>query len=300
MPENTAEWQKLGKELDSYFEDWKKIGPVPSQNNDEIWGRFQGVRNTYYTARKVYFKDLNKNKIDNFKLKESLCEKAEALKDSEEFMKTSDKFKELQDQWKKVGPVPDEQNQVIWNRFRAAFDYFFERRNAFFDDRKKQESGAVQAREAIISTLQSFGNEGSEMTFEKLKAIQNDWNNAGFVSGKRFHSLNNKYQKIIDPLFQKLREDNKMDRVKNVKNYVDGMTQSTEGKSKLRLEERKLKELVKKIEDEISTIDNNKSFFALSKNADAVLKQFDDKIRKLNEQKDRLLAELNVYKQSQS
>jgi hypothetical protein len=178
-------------------------------------------------------------------------------------MKTSDKFKELQDQWKKVGPVPDEQNQVIWNRFRAAFDYFFERRNAFFDDRKKQESGAVQAREAIISTLQSFGNEGSEMTFEKLKAIQNDWNNAGFVSGKRFHSLNNKYQKIIDPLFQKLREDNKMDRVKNVKNYVDGMTQSTEGKSKLRLEERKLKELVKKIEDEISTIDNNKSFFAL-------------------------------------
>lgn len=300
MPENTAEWQKLGKELDAYFEDWKKIGPVPSQNNDEIWGRFQGVRNTYYTARKVYFKDLNKNKIDNFKLKESLCDKAEALKDSEEFMKTSDKFKELQEQWKKVGPVPDEQNQVIWNRFRAAFDYFFERRNAFFDDRKKQESGAVHAREAIISTLQSFGTEGSEMTFEKLKAIQNDWNNSGFVSGKRFHTLNNKYQKIIDPLFQKLREDNKTDRVKNVKNYVDGMTQSSEGKSKLRLEERKLKELVKKIEDEISTIDNNKSFFSLSKNADAVLKQFDDKIRKLNEQKDRLLAELNVYKQTQS
>ena len=107
MPENTEDWQKLGKELDSYFEEWKKIGPVPAQNNDEIWARFQGVRNTYYTARKLYFKDLNKNKVDNLKLKESLCEKAEALKDSEEFMKTSDKLKELQEQWKKIGPVPD-------------------------------------------------------------------------------------------------------------------------------------------------------------------------------------------------
>ena len=60
-------------------------------------------------------------------------------------MKTSDKLKELQEQWKKIGPVPDEHNQVIWNRFRAAFDHFFERRNVFFDERKKQESGAVQA-----------------------------------------------------------------------------------------------------------------------------------------------------------
>jgi hypothetical protein len=300
MPENTTDWQKLGKELDSYFEEWKKIGPVPAQNNEEIWARFQGVRNTYYTARKLYFKDLNKNKIDNLKLKENLCEKAEALKDSEEFMKTSDKLKELQDQWKKIGPVPDEHNQVIWNRFRAAFDYFFERRNTFFDERKKQESGAVQAREAIITILQELSIEGAEISFEKLKTIQNDWNNAGFVSGKRFHSLNNKYQKIIDPLFQKLREENKLDRVKNVKNYVDGMKDSAEGKSKLKFEERKLKDLVKKIEDEIATIDNNKSFFQLSKNADSVLKQFDEKIRKLQEQKERLLAELNVYKQSQS
>ncbi len=300
LPENTSDWQKLGKELDSYFEEWKKIGPVPAQNNEEIWARFQGVRNTYYTARKGFFKDLNKNKVDNLKLKEELCVKAEALKDSEEFMKTSEKLKELQEQWKKIGPVPDEHNQPIWNRFRAAFDYFFERRNTFFDERKKQESGAVQAREAIITILQELSIEGAEVSFEKLKAIQNDWNNSGFVSGKRFHSLNNKYQKIIDPLFQKLREENKQDRVKNVKNYVEGMKNSADGQSKLKFEERKLRDLIKKIEDEISTIDNNKSFFQLSKNADSVLKQFDEKIRKLQDQKDRLLAELNVYKQSKS
>lgn len=300
MPDNISDWQKLGKELDGYFEEWKKIGPVPTQFNEEIWGRFQGARNAYYQARKVFFKDLNKNKIDNLKLKERLCERAESLKDSNEFMKTSDLFKELQDEWKKIGPVPEEQNQVIWQRFRAAFDFFFERRNQFLDERKKSESSAVETRESIIKLLTELTETKGEISFDKLKSIQNDWNQAGFVSGKRFHALNNKYQKLIDPLFQNLRESSKKDRVNNVKNYVEGLTNSPEGKSKLRSEERKLKETIKKVEDEIATIENNKSFFALSKNAEAVLKQFNDKIKKLEEQKSRLLAELDVYKQSQS
>jgi hypothetical protein len=55
---------------------------------------------------------------------------------------------------------------------------------------------------------------------------------------------------------------------------------------------------VGKGEEEISTIDNNKSFFALSKNADAVLKQFDDKINKLNQQKDRLKTELGIVEKA--
>jgi hypothetical protein len=298
LPENIADWQKLSKELDSYFEEWKKIGPVPTANNEEIWIRFQTVRNTFYQQRKNFFKELNKNKVENLKLKEQLCEKAEALKDSDEFMKTTDILKDLQDQWKKIGPVSEEHSQPIWNRFRTSLEYFFERRNTFFDERKKNESSAVEARELIISKIQSLSSENQDITFELLKNIQQEWNKCGFVSGKRFHNLNNKYQKLIDPLFQNLREQNKQERVKNVHNHVQGMSQSPDGKSKLKIEERRLRETIKKIEDEISTIDNNKNFFQLSKNAESVLKQFDDKIKKLKEQKDRLLAELKVYHQS--
>jgi hypothetical protein len=298
LPESTPEWQKLSKELDLYFEEWKKIGPVPSAQNEEVWSKFQSIRNHFYQSRKQFFKELNKNRIENLKLKEALCEKAESLKGSEEFMKTSDVLKELQEQWKKIGPVPEEQSQALWNRFRSSLDEFFERRNVFFDERKKSESVAVEARESIIEKIQKLHNNPSDVTFEVLKNIQQDWNRSGFVSGKRFHSLNNKYQKLIDPLFQNLREQNKQERVKNVKSHVEGMSQNADGKSKLKLEERRIKETIKKIDDEISTIDNNKSFFQLSKNADAVLKQFDDKIKKLKEQRERLQAELEVYKQS--
>ena len=298
-PVNNKDWQKLGAELDQLFEEWKKIGPVPTQLNEETWNRFQTARNSYYSERKNFFKELQSNKKDNLKLKIELCEKAEALQEASEFNKTADKFQALQEDWKKIGPVPEEQNEVIWKRFRAAFDHFYQRRNKWFEERKSQESGAVQSRENVIKKLEEMiSSENKNLTFADLKQIQSEWNNSGFVSGKRFHSLNTKFQNLIDPLFQSLRNQNNEDRKKTVTEYVENLNQSADGKSKLKSEQRRLKETIKKLEEEISTIDNNKSFFALSKNADAVLKQFDDKINKLNQQKDRLKTELGIVEKA--
>lgn len=298
-PSTNKDWQKLGSELDQLFEDWKKIGPVPTSLNEETWNRFQTARNSYYTERKVFFKELQSNKKDNLKLKLELCEKAETLKDASEFNKTAEKLQKLQDEWKKIGPVPEEQNELIWKRFRSAFDHFYSRRNQWFDERKNQESGAVQARELLIKNLELTIAQGDKsLTFNDLKQIQADWNNSGFVSGKKFHALNTKFQNLIDPLFQSLREQNTEDRKKTISSYVENLNQSADGKSKLKSDQRRLKESIKKLEEEISTIDNNKSFFALSKNADAVLKQFDDKINKLNQQKERLKIELGIVEKA--
>lgn len=297
LPENIKGWQSLAKELDSYFEEWKQIGPVPQEVNQETWSRFQGARTTFFNARKAFFKELNKSKEGNLQQKIALCEKAESSKDSEDFMKTTDVYKKLQEDWKKIGPVPEEHNNAVWTRFRAAFDHFFERRNAFFTERREQESGAVEKRKTIIDRLQKLTESGEKLSFEQLKEIQTEWNKSGFVSGKRFHTLNNKYQKLIDPLFQQIKESSKADRVKHVKEFVDTLSDSPDGLQKIKKEERRLKDIIKKIDDEISTIENNKNFFQYSKNADSVMKQFDDKIKKLNNQKDKLTAELKVYKQ---
>ena len=205
----------------------------------------------------------------------------------------------LQEEWKKVGPVPEEQNEKIWKRFRASFDVFFERKKAWMDERKQNESGAVTAKEEILKELEALaGAETKNYTFNDLKAIQQRWNQSGFVSGKKFHSLNNRYQKLIDPMFQSLREMNNAEREKSVRDYVAGLSDPPDGKHKLMGEERKLRDTINKIQDELATIENNKGFFSNSKNAGAVLKQFDDKVKKLNEQLDRLKKELAIIRQA--
>lgn len=299
LPTSIKDWQAIAKKLDSFFEEWKKIGPVPTEVNEEIWNRFQNARNTFFNERKSFFKDLNSAKTDNLKLKLELCEKAESLKTSEEFTKTSDLLQNLQEEWKKIGPVPEDQNEVVWKRFREAFDYFYERRNKWFDERKKQESGAAKAKELIIEELAAIANQNPPTyQFSDLKEIQQKWNSSGFVSGKKFHTLNTKFQKLIDPLFQALRDQNNSDREKSVRQFVGVLSDSPDGKGKLANEERRLRETIKKIEDEISTIENNKGFFQHSKNAESVLKQFDEKSKKLKDQIVRLKKELEIFKQA--
>jgi len=293
LPSQIRDWQKMGNDLDGIFNQWKKVGPVPHEKNEEVWSNFQEIRNHFYTERKQFFKDFNNSKQDNLEKKTKLCEQAEALKDEQEFKSTSEKLQKLQDEWKSIGPVPEEYNETIWRRFRDSFDYFYDRRNKWYEERKKAESGSVENRESILKELETLVN--TEYTFSQLKEIQNKWNSSGFVSGKKYHSLNNKYKKIIDPLFQKLRDEMNQNRKDSIKEYVNTISLAKDGNKKLNIEERKLKDQIGKINDEIVTIENNKSFFQHAKNAEAVLKQFDAKIYKLQQQKDRLTGELKIF-----
>ncbi len=299
LPSSNKEWNKMAEEIDAMLEDWKKIGPVPSERNEEIWTRFQGARNAFYSERKTFFKKIQFDRKDNLTKKIALCEQAEKLQEANEFMKTSEQFQALQDQWKVIGPVPEEQNEIIWKRFRASFDHFYERKNKWFAERKTQESGAVTAKEAIIAELDNLSkNPDNKINFNDLKAIQNKWNDSGFVSGKKFQSLNKQYQSLMDGLYQGLRNNSNAERETMVKENLNSISASPDAKYKLQSEEKRLRDLMKKIQDELSTIENNKGFFQHSKNAEAMLKQFDDKIKKSKEQLEKLQKELQLVIQA--
>lgn len=299
LPSSNKEWNKMAEEIDGLLDAWKKIGPVPSEKNEEVWSKFQTARNTFYAERKNFFKKIQSDRKDNLAKKIELCEQAEVLKDAQEFMKTSDQLQALQDKWKTVGPVPEEQNEVVWKRFRAAFDHFYERKNKWFAERKTQEFGAITAKEAIIAEIEVIAKStDNKFNFNDLKAIQNRWNDSGFVSGKKFQSLNKQYQGLMDALYQSLRNSSNAERESAVKDNLNAISASPDAKYKLQSEEKRLRELIKKIEDELSTIENNKGFFQHSKNADAILKQFDDKLKKSNEQIVKLKKELQLVVQA--
>ena len=299
LPTQPKEWTKMAKELDELMADWKKIGPVPSEKNEETWAKFKAIRNQFYGERKHFFKDLNSSKKDNLSKKIELCEKAEALKDAQEFMKTSDALQKLQDEWKTVGPVPEEQNEIVWKRFRAAFDHFYARKNEWFKQRKQEESGAIQKKKDVIMGLEALKSNETidhQVLFQELKAWQKQWNDAGFVSGKTYQQLNKTYQGLADEIFNRFRSVSNAQRNTMQKEHFSQIAQSGDGQKLLQMEERKIKEKIAKYNDEIATMENNKAFFKHSKNAEAVTKQFDDNIAKAKEMIAKAQQELKVLK----
>jgi len=303
VPTQPKEWAKIGKELDELMAEWKKIGPVPTDKNEEIWTKFKAIRNQYYVERKHFFKDLNSSKKDNLTKKEALCDKAESLKDSNEFMKTSDALAKLQDEWKTVGPVPEDQNDLVWKRFRTAFDHFYARKNEWFKQRKQEESGAIDKKKEVIlglETLKSNETIDHQTLFNELKVWQKQWNDAGFISGKSYQQMNKTYQALADEIFNRYRSASNNQRNSNQKEHFSNLATSTDGQKRLQLEERKIKEKITKFKDEIATMENNKSFFKHSKNAGAFVKQFDDNIAKATEQIAKAEQELKLLKSVKS
>jgi hypothetical protein len=303
VPTQPKEWAKIGKELDELMAEWKKIGPVPSDKNEEIWTKFKAIRNQYYGERKHFFKDLNSSKKDNLTKKEALCEKAESLKDSNEFMKTSDALAKLQDEWKTIGPVPEDQNDLVWKRFRTAFDHFYAKKNEWFKQRKQEESGAIVKKKEVILGLEALKSNETidhQTLFNELKVWQKQWNDAGFISGKSYQQLNKTYQALADEIFNRYRSASNNQRNSNQKEHFSNLATSTDGQKRLQLEERKIKEKITKFKDEIATMENNKSFFKHSKNAGAFVKQFDDNIAKATEQIAKAEQELKLLKSVKS
>ncbi len=80
------------------------------------------------------------------------------------------------------------------------------------------------------------------------------------------------------------------------KDHFSQLAQSGDGQKRLQMEERKIKEKIAKYNDEIVTMENNKSFFKHSKNAEGFTKQFDDNIAKAKEMIAKAQQELKVLK----
>ncbi len=64
---------------------------------------------------------------ENAAKKEALCVQAEALAESTDWQVALTGIKQLQAEWKAVGPVRRNRAELLWKRFRAACDRFFER-----------------------------------------------------------------------------------------------------------------------------------------------------------------------------
>ncbi len=299
LPTQHKEWSKLSSALENLMDEWKKIGPVPSQNNEETWLRFKAIRNHFFGERKHFFKDVQNSKKDNLEKKTLLCLEAEKLKDSEEFIKTTAALQKLLEEWKKIGPVPEEQNNQIWHKFKAAFDHFYTRKNVWFKLKKTESSGSIEKKKAIIKSLEILNGseaQNQQTLLNDLKLFQKQWNEAGYVSGKSYQQLNKTYQALTDEIFARYKSLNMANRSSG--KGVQRNTFQSQSLPQKSTQDRKLQETISRLRDEILTMESNKSFFKHSKNTEAVTIQIDESISKVRAEIAKAEQELKLLKSS--
>jgi hypothetical protein len=150
---DSTDWVKTATAIQALQAEWKSVGPVSRGHEKAVWERFRGACDRFFTRRQ---EDLTQRKDTwsaNLARKEELCAAAEALADSSDWDQAVARLKQLQAEWKQVGPVRRTKSEVVWQRFRAACDRFFER----YKHRDQVDLQAkAAAREAVIRDLEAL------------------------------------------------------------------------------------------------------------------------------------------------
>ena len=268
------EWNKLSEELLEIQKVWKTIGYAPKKDNNRIYERFRAACDKFFELKREFYAGVKNEMEHNLALKNELCEQAEALSASEDWKHATDELIALQAKWKQVGPVARRHSDVVWKRFRAACDKFFERKAAHFSSIDSVHEENLKLKQALLAEMKTADVKAGG--FEAIKDFQRRWSQIGFVPIKHKDALQKEYKAIVDAMFATLRSSERDRSMNRFKERVANM----KGGQQLRSEREKLFNKVRQMEQDIAVLENNIGFFSKSKNAESLIADVREKIER--------------------
>lgn len=280
------DWNEKTEQIIALQAKWKGIGRAPQKSNTKIFERFRTACDNFFNKKAEFFKQAKDGMSENLEKKLNLCEQVEALKDSTEWKATAEKIAALREEWKKIGPVAKKYSSNVWNRFNAACDTFFEKRNSTLNSQRNEENANLKAKKEILEKLRAY--DPSSVTEEDTRDIQaliTEWNNIGHVPFKLKDSIAKEFKRIYDILSStlNLREGSRFS--SNARNQ-----RGASGNLSLR---DKLQRQYETLKSEIQTYENNLGFLnASSKSGNSLVDSIQGKIEKLKEEAADLLRQI--------
>ena len=277
--ETHRDWDDRSRELIELQKVWRTIGFAPKKDNNKIYERFRIASDTFFDHKREFYNQNKEEQTNNLQLKTDLCVQAEVLKDSTDWKKTADEFISIQKAWKEIGPVPRKYSDIIWKRFRAACDHFFENKSKHFSSIDGEQGDNLKRKKELLEEVKKFSLSGDDNTdLDKLKEFQRSFTEIGHVPFKDKDAIQNEFRDVINRHFDSLRIDEKRRNLMKFKNKVAGNTSSGKGQNKNRFEREKYMTKLKQMETDLALLDNNIGFFANTKNAEALIGDVNQKI----------------------
>ncbi|MEA3451293.1 MAG: DUF349 domain-containing protein, partial [Bacteroidota bacterium] len=285
--ENSTKWQEKSEEMNELKKLWKQIGFTPKKYNNAIFERFLTSRRVFFDKKNVFYKNFTNDLEKNYSEKEILLEKAEKTKNQTNWKETTNYFIDLQERWKNIGPVPRAKKDDIWKKFHTACNTFFENKKSFFKNKKTNEENNLKLKQQLIEDIKNIKTlKTPEENLKIIQDYQKKWIEIGFVPIKQKDRLSKEYQNAVNEKLKELNISPDKHANFNQKSKLENLLKSENSDGKIRYEMEKIKNRIDKIHKEITTLENNISFFVKSKNAQKYLDNFNKKIEKLKKQKE--------------
>jgi hypothetical protein len=202
-PDNTHQFDAF-KELQK---EWRTIGAVPGAQAKTLWANYHALVDRFYDNQSIYFelKELDRKK--NLESKLELCNRAEKLANVEMIKDAIRELNELHHEFKHIGPVPIEDKEAVWQRFKAASDAVYARRDAYLQNLQSELQQNLELKSKLGEEAQAYANfqtdrikEWNEKTKEILD-LQKRWEGVGGLPRAKAKDVNKKFWSAFKSFF---------------------------------------------------------------------------------------------------
>jgi uncharacterized protein YihD (DUF1040 family) len=203
--EETVTSIKAIKEIQN---EWKKIGQIPAAQLKPLWASYNALMDRFYDQRTIYFelKELDRKK--NLEAKAEICEKAEKLDGEKDIRVAIRELNDLHEEFKHIGPVPQEEQQALWDRFKNASDKIYAKRKHFNEVVKKELFANLDKKVELVKEVEAFLSFDSERINEwntktkELLELQKKWEAIGGMPKEKAKEVNKQFWSSFKGFFQ--------------------------------------------------------------------------------------------------
>lgn len=279
------EWQTATDKVLEIQNLWKTLGPVPNEQKDQIWKRFRDAINLFFDSKKEHFEGIKEEYLNNYNLKLDICNQAENIKLSTDWKNATNKLIKLQNDWKQIGPLPKKQSDELWRKFRTACDYFFEKKQYYFANIDEKEKENLQLKLSLIEKVKDLNPESDFKTvFETIKEYQRDFTVIGHVPMAEKEKINNLFRDAVNAKLDEMKVNPLEKKMISYKSKFESIKSENPYSDVIKNEIRFISNKITQINTDIQLWENNIGFFANSKNANILKKEFENKIEKAKEE----------------
>ena len=195
-------------QLQKLHQQWREIGPVAKELREDLWGRFKTASTVINKRHQDHFDVLKAKEQDNLDAKTAICEQIEnidytTLKSFKDWEEKNKEVIALQDKWKTIGFAPKKSNVMIFERFRAACDVYFTRKNEFYKVIKEEMEKNLALKKVLCEKAEALKDSTDwKNTTDKLIALQKEWKTIGSVARKHSDIVWKRFITACDYFFE--------------------------------------------------------------------------------------------------
>ena len=201
QPESSIRWKDTGQAFEQLFTDWQqaqKGGPqIPKSQADALWKRFRAARQSFDSARRAHFAQMDANNRDVKQRKERIIAAAEALAP-----KGADgipAYRDLLDDWKAAGRASRKLDDQLWARFKAAGDVLFDAKKSIDAQVDEEQAANLAAKQTLLDEAQPLLQENDHAAARKrLADVQRRWDEIGRVPREALRDIEGRLRRIED------------------------------------------------------------------------------------------------------